>query len=106
MSGTRAGGLRAAKKIRKNFGKNFYQEIGRIGGSKTYGMKGFALDHQRAVSAGARGGSISRRGPQYPMAFIKKTVRRYRRTGNVDAIAEAMGVSRSTVLRWSKIYSN
>lgn len=104
MSGTRTGGLKAAAKNRKNQGKDYYQKIGRIGGSATTGMKGFALNHKRAVEAGALGGSISKRGPQYSIAFIRQTIKIYRKTLDVNVAADKMGVSRSTVLRWDKIY--
>lgn len=104
MSGTREGGLKSAAKIRKSQGKDFYRKIGHIGGSATTGMKGFALNHKRAVESGALGGSISKRGPQYSIAFIRKTLKIYRKTLDANAVAYKMGVSRSTVLRWNKIY--
>ena len=104
MSGTRTGGLKSAAKIKKSQGKDYYRKIGRIGGSATTGMKGFALSHKRAVEAGALGGSISKRGPQYSIAFIRKTIKIYRKTLDVNVAADKMGVSRSTVLLWDKIY--
>ena len=104
MSGTRTGGLKAAAKIKKRQGKDYYRKLGRIGGSATTGMKGFALNHEKAVEAGALGGSISKRGPQYSSAFIRNTLKIYRKTLDVNVAANKMGVSRSTVLRWDKIY--
>lgn len=104
MSGTRAGGLKAAAKNKKRQGKDYYRKIGRIGGSATTGMKGFALSHKRAVEAGALGGSISKRGTQYSIAFIRKTLKIYRKTLDASVAADKMGVSRSTVFRWDKIY--
>lgn len=62
MAGNKAGGKKAAAKNIAN-NPNFYREIGRKGGSKIGILKGFALSHERAVAAGRKGGSISRRGP-------------------------------------------
>ena len=61
MAGTKAGGQKAASKNIAN-NPNFYKEIGRKGGSRTGIIKGFALSHERAVEAGRKGGTISRRG--------------------------------------------
>lgn len=41
MAGTRAGGLKAAKTIRKNYGKKFWKETGAKGG-KASNTGGFA----------------------------------------------------------------
>lgn len=61
MSGTIAGGLKAAKTNIKRYGKNFYGEIGALGGrAGTTG--GFFANPQLARMAGAIGGSHSRRG--------------------------------------------
>ena len=60
MAGTKAGGLKAAK---KNLEKDpdFYKKIGAIGGKKgTTG--GFAANRELASIAGRKGGLISRRG--------------------------------------------
>jgi uncharacterized protein len=61
MAGTRKGGIKAAAKNKELYGKEFYARIGAIGGKKT-GLKGFALDRERARAAGQKGGRISRRG--------------------------------------------
>lgn len=61
MAGTKAGGLAAAKTNKARYGKEFYARIGQVGGKAT-GMKGFALDRERAREAGKKGGTISRRG--------------------------------------------
>ena len=69
MSGTKAGGKKASATIRKKYGRNWYRNIGRIGG-RNGNTGGFASDkvgedgltgRERAVIAGAKGGSISRR---------------------------------------------
>lgn len=62
MSGTKAGGLKAAKTNKLTHGKDFYKRIGKIGGSKKGILKGFALNRELASKAGAKGGRISRRG--------------------------------------------
>lgn len=61
MAGTQKGGVKAAQTNRDRYGKEFYARIGAIGGKKT-GLKGFALDRDRARRAGQIGGRISRRG--------------------------------------------
>lgn len=62
MAGTRAGGLKAAKMNIELHGKDFYREIGRKGGRNGH-TGGFAANRELAKIAGAKGGSISRRGP-------------------------------------------
>lgn len=60
MSGTRAGGLKAATTNKQRYGLNFYPEIGRKGGKISRGG-GFAMNHELAAEAGAKGGRASRR---------------------------------------------
>ena len=64
MSGTLAGGRKAAKTNKKQFGKDFYKIIGSKGGQKKGVKKGFATNPQLAKAAGAKGGRNSRRGPE------------------------------------------
>lgn len=71
MSGTKAGGLKARNTNLERHGEDFYSRIGKKGGQNGHtggfnsekigkdGLTGF----QRAKIAGAKGGSISRRGP-------------------------------------------
>lgn len=60
MSGTRAGGLKSSKKIMAR-DPDFYKRIGKIGGSKTFGNKGFAvMDKDKLREAARKGGRISR----------------------------------------------
>ena len=48
----------------ERYGKDFYKEIGRIGGKKgTTG--GFFANRDLARTAGSRGGTISKRGYRY-----------------------------------------
>ena len=63
MSGTKAGGKKAAETNIKRHGKGFYAHIGSIGGSKpTDSPKGFATNLDRAREAGRKGGLNSTRG--------------------------------------------
>lgn len=60
MSGTRAGGLKAAQTNKDRHGKNFYQKIGSVGGKRS-NTGGFAANPELARIAGRKGGKISRR---------------------------------------------
>ena len=62
MAGTKEGALKAAKTNKKRHGKNFYKEIGAIGGRNGH-TGGFAASPELARIAGAKGGRISKRGP-------------------------------------------
>lgn len=71
MVGTKAGGLKAAATNKARHGEGFYSRIGKKGGQNGH-LGGFASEvigkdgltgHERARIAGAKGGSISRRGP-------------------------------------------
>lgn len=70
MSGTKAGGAKAAATNKARHGKGFYARIGAMGGrngttggfaSNVVGKDGLT-GRERARIAGAKGGSISRRG--------------------------------------------
>lgn len=56
-----SGGIQAAKLIKERLGEDFYRKIGKLGGTKSKGG-GFTNNPELARIAGARGGSISRRG--------------------------------------------
>lgn len=60
MSGTKAGGLKAALKNKERYGKDFYRMIGSKGGQNGH-TGGFAANRELARIAGAKGGRISRR---------------------------------------------
>lgn len=60
MAGTKAGGLKAAKKNLAN-DPDFYKKIGSIGGKKST-TGGFAANRELARIAGRKGGLISRKG--------------------------------------------
>lgn len=62
MAGTKEGGLKAYKTNIQKRGKNFYREIGRLGGRVyTTKPKGFAANPERAKLAGAKGGARGKR---------------------------------------------
>ena len=60
MSGTRAGGLKAAATNKSRYKADFYQKIGAMGGAKSRGG-GFADNPKLAREAGRKGGKASRR---------------------------------------------
>lgn len=71
MAGTKAGGAKAAATNIAKYGNDFYSRIGKAGGKAGH-TGGFNSDkigkdgltgRERARIAGAKGGSISRRGP-------------------------------------------
>lgn len=75
MTGTKAGAQKAKATIKLKYGEDHYQRIGRIGGKVLTPTGGFASEkigedglsgRQRAKIAGAKGGSISKRGPAKP----------------------------------------
>lgn len=62
MGGTRAGGLKAAQKNKELHGKDFYKNLGKIGGSRSHqATRFFALHPDIAKTAGKKGGEISTR---------------------------------------------
>ncbi|WP_438979882.1 hypothetical protein [Polynucleobacter sp.] len=69
MSGTKTGGIKAAKTNKKRYGKGFYRKIGAMGGKSSRGG-GFGSElrgkdgmtgYERARVAGAKGGKTSRK---------------------------------------------
>lgn len=62
MSGTREGGLKTAVVNKERHGEDFYIKTGRLGGQVKGVKKGFAANPELAKIAGAKGGSISRKG--------------------------------------------
>lgn len=81
MSGTKAGGIKAAATTKEKHGADFYKRIGRMGGHNSH-TGGFAANRELARIAGAKGGSISRRGPskktEVKNGSIKFNLPRYR----------------------------
>lgn len=61
MAGTKQGGQSAAATNKKKYGSDFYARIGAKGGSLGH-TGGFAANRELARTAGAKGGTKSRRG--------------------------------------------
>jgi len=69
MAGTREGGLKASKTVKKRYGEDWYRGIGAAGGEKSRGG-GFAWaneeytpeDPRHPRHAGSKGGRNSKRG--------------------------------------------
>ena len=62
MSGTKAGGAKAAASNKAKYGEDYYQKMGAVGGSIKGLKKGFAaMDREKVRAAGAKGGKISKR---------------------------------------------
>lgn len=61
MTGTKAGGMKAAATNKLRYGEDFYKRNGQKGGRNGH-TGGFAADPALARVAGAKGGRISRRG--------------------------------------------
>lgn len=61
MSGTKAGGLKAAATNKKLYGDSFYANIGARGG-RNGNTGGFAANPELARLCGKKGGRISKRG--------------------------------------------
>ena len=63
MAGNKIGGLKAAKTNKKLHGKNYYKELGKLGGSVSHpGTRYFAMNPEAAQKAGEKGGKASHRG--------------------------------------------
>lgn len=65
MTNTKAGGAKYRETMIKKYGSyekfvESMREVGRKGGSKLGVKKGFALDRERAVEAGRKGGTNGR----------------------------------------------
>jgi general stress protein YciG len=62
MAGTKQGGINARNTNKAKYGEDYYAKIGKLGGIKpTDKPKGFAANRELARTAGAKGGTISRR---------------------------------------------
>ena len=61
MAGTTVGGLKTVETNKKKYGEDFYVKIGAKGGSVKGLKKGFAANPELARTAGAKGGSVSKR---------------------------------------------
>lgn len=105
MSGTKLGGMKAAQRNKELYGNKFYQEIGRKGGRNGH-SGGFASNPELARIAGAKGGSISRRGDKNP--FLKKIKKNsskiqdlYDNGMSMASIAKKLDVPQATLRKWA-----
>lgn len=103
MSGTKLGGLKAARTNKKLYGDSFYQNIGRQGGQKGH-TGGFAANRELARLAGAKGGSISRRGKSNKTRELlatnhDKIKEMLAQNYSVKRIAQAIGIPESTLYK-------
>lgn len=102
-SGTKLGGLKAARTNKKLYGDGFYKDIGRKGGQNGH-TGGFASNRELAKLAGAKGGSISRRGPANETTGIfeknsEKIKELLQQNYSVKRIAEIIGIPVSTLYK-------
>lgn len=63
MSGTKAGGMKAAATNKLRHGDDFYARIGRRGGQNGHTGGFCSMTPEQRAECGRKGGSISRRGP-------------------------------------------
>lgn len=63
MSGTKAGGMKAAATNKLRHGDDFYTRIGRRGGQNGHTGGFCSMTPEQRAECGRKGGSISRRGP-------------------------------------------
>lgn len=92
MSGTKAGGLKAAKTNKKRYGKDFYKNNGAKGGKAT-GLKGFALNRELAKKAGVKGGAMSKRSGKITTASnVVKILRLHEKGLSATEIGEKLGL--------------
>ena len=103
MAGTKEGGLKAAKRNMELYGKDWYSRIGKVGGRNGH-TGGFASNNALAKVAGAKGGSISKRGPKYSMDEIKNAINDYEKCQDAAAVAAKVGVAKATIYRWVNNY--
>jgi len=91
MAGTTEGGKLAAKKNKELYGEDFYGVIGSKGGKlgRTGGFAAGEEGRKRAREAGAKGGTISRRGPAVYVSYKGERV-------TLSHLAKAEGISYRT----------
>lgn len=63
MSGTKAGGMKAAATNKLRHGDDFYARIGRRGGQNGHTGGFCSMTPEQRAECGRKGGGISRRGP-------------------------------------------
>ena len=99
MAGTLAGGIKCRETIYKEHGRDFYRNIGRLGG-KSGNTGGFASNPELARIAGAKGGRKSKRGKDYTELWNKnkrKALKMRRKGYSYVEISEAVGIPRGAL---------
>jgi len=97
MSGTKAGGLKAAATCKKKFGKDFYKRQGRIGGMNGH-TGGFAANPELAKTAGAKGGKNSKRDSAKTIeARVNKILKLYQKGYDAVDIAKKLHINATAV---------
>ena len=87
MAGTKAGAAKAKKTMEEKYGKNYYAEIGKVGG-KASTTGGFYGDRELAVRAGRKGGKASKRGKSKKLP--KEVTNNISEIGNYEDIKEVI----------------
>lgn len=106
MTGTLAGGRKAAKTTKERHGEDFYARIGQKGGANSH-EGGFAANRKLAREAGRKGGSVSRRGKSYGAEFAKKRkliVKLWYKNTPYAEIARQIGLPYSATRAWVRRY--
>lgn len=104
MAGTIKGGRKAAKTNKKVHGRNFYKEIGHLGGINGH-TGGFAANPELARKAGALGGSMSKRGSGKEAEKLRARIVNLHNKGYTNTqIAKRIGKNASTVWYHLKVY--
>lgn len=85
MSGTKAGGIKAAATNKKKYGNDFYKINGAKGGRNGH-TGGFAANPALAAVAGSRGGKNSRRGWKLQYQTKDSLVFENTKTGEFDIV--------------------
>ena len=105
MSGTRAGGLKARQTNLKKYGKNFYRNIGYLGGANGH-TGGFAANPELAKVAGAKGGRNGKRGMSKDTpAKVSQIKRLLKKRASVEVIARNLGLAPTTIKHYISRYN-
>ena len=100
MSGTKEGGIKAAKANKKLHGKDFYKRIGQMGGRNGH-TGGFAANQALARLAGAKGGRNSHRGAGTDRIERQKKAREMFSNGvSVKEIAKILDRKEVTIYKY------
>jgi general stress protein YciG len=97
MSGTKEGGLRAAQTNLDKYGKDFYANIGAMGG-KAGTTGGFYANRELAKEAGRKGGLISRR-TRITSNDVERITQESKKGKSIRELANNFELSRNTIAR-------